>query len=77
MSLTFFSQIMISDDVAKLPLVTKWVSVVVMAYGLGKFLDSLIGMELISSACMGVQQLACPIICRGTGDAVENMYILP
>ena len=74
--LTFFAQMMISDDAAELLLVTKWVSVVVRAYGLGKFFESLIGVELMSSACMAGQQLACLIICRGTGDAVENMYIL-
>jgi hypothetical protein len=69
---------MISDDAAELPLATKWVSVVVMAYGLGKFFKSLLGRcELTSSACIAVQRLACLIICRGTGDAVENMYILP
>jgi hypothetical protein len=67
---------MISDDAAELLLVTKWVSVVVTTYGLGKFFESLIGVELTSSACMAVQRLACLIICRGTGDAVENMYIL-
>jgi hypothetical protein len=68
---------MISDDASELPLATKWVSVVVTAYGLGKFFKSLIGVKLTSSACIAVQRLACLIICRGTGDAVENIYILP
>jgi hypothetical protein len=45
--LTFFTQIMISDDAAKLLLATKWVLVVVTAYGLGKFFESLIGVELM------------------------------
>jgi hypothetical protein len=55
----------------------KWVSVVVAAYELGKSFGSLITVDLTSSVCIAVQRPACLIICRGTGEAVENMYIFP
>ena len=76
-SLTFFSQTMISDDAAELPLAMKWVSVVVMAYSLGKSLECLIIVHPTSSACIPVQRLACLLICGGTGDAVEKIYTSP
>ena len=76
-NLTFFSQTMISDAAAKLPFAIKWVSVVVMAYSLGKSLKILKIVHPTSSACILVQRLACLLICRGTGDAVEKTYTFP
>ena len=40
-SLTFFSQMIISDDMAELPLAMKWASIVVTACSLGQSADSL------------------------------------
>ena len=74
-NLTFFSQTMISDDAAELPLAMKWMSIVVTAYGLGESLECLIIVDPMSSACISVQQLACLSACRGTGDAIEKTYI--
>jgi len=77
-SLTFFSQIVISDaDIAELPLAMKWASVVVTACHLGQSAGSLLTVNLTSSACIAVERPACFAICRGFGDAVENMYIFP
>lgn len=55
----------------------KWASVVVTAYRLGELAVGLLTVNLTSSACMAVEPLACLAICRGVGDAVEKMYILP
>jgi hypothetical protein len=66
-----------SDDAAELPLAMKWVSVVVTACSLGQSADSLLILNLTSSACIAVEPPACLKICRGVGDAVEKIYIFP
>lgn len=68
---------MISDDAAEVPLAMKWASIVVTVYGLSKFSESLLIVNLTSSACIEVERPVCLITCKGVDDAVEKMYIFP
>lgn len=70
--LTFFAQIVISDDAAELPLAMKWVSVVVTACRYWSVHRQFYQLNLTLSACIAVELPACFTICAGIGDAVEK-----